>query len=311
MSADFGWRGPRSRSPFMTSSIPRPVHKLVDERVRLWGALSSKASPEPAEPEEEPTVRFPVITISRSFGAHGIQVAHRVATALGFGLWGRELVSATAQQVGASLASVRGLDERVRASLDDWIDSMFYDAIPQKQFAELLFEVIRSVARMGGAVVVGRGGHYLVDPDNSLRVRISAPFEVRVSRYAEKHELSIREAEKIVRASDGERESFLRHHFSQDFNDMHNFDIWLNASLFTVHQASTLIVAAYDAKFRGLIDLDRVHEELNVFEQSKNPDTRSSIPAPPMPCGDEKAFSSDGVRTEVDWSLSAGSNGEP
>jgi cytidylate kinase len=276
--------------------------------------LSSKSLQGPKAPDAATALRLPVITISRSFGAHGIQVAQRVATALGFGLWGRELVSATAQQVGTSLASVRGLDERVRTSVDDWIDSMFYDAVPQRQFAELLFEVIRSVARMGSAVVVGRGGHYLVDPGDSLRVRISAPFEVRASRYAEKHELSIREAEKIVRVSDGERENFLRHHFGQDFADIHNFDICLNASLFSVHQASSLIVSAYDAKFRSLIDLERVQEALDALEQSKAPETCSSIPPPPIQCDGETlipADSGDGVRTEAKWSHYGVSNGDP
>lgn len=281
MSVGDARRASRSNVRLPSSSTPRSIPKLADERVRLWGAFAMKARDRPGEPVKEPRVHFPVITVSRTFGAHGIQIAKRVSDALCFSLWGKELVSTTAKQVGASLRSVHGLDERVRTSWEDLVDTMVYDTVPQHEFTALLLEVIRSVARMGSAVVVGRGAQYVVDPKNALRVRIDAPLELRVGRYAEKRELSLKEAERIVRETDREREQFIKHYFLMDSNDIHHYDLCLNTAHLSANQACSMIIHAYDSKFSGLVDFDAVNATLETLDQNGDPEDRSSIPATP------------------------------
>ncbi len=82
-----------------------------------------------------------------------------------------------------------------------------------------LSKVVLTLGRHGKGVIVGRGAHFLLDPQATLRVRVIAPLETRVARIAARDGLSEDEARAKILRIDGERIAFNKQHYGADIAD--------------------------------------------------------------------------------------------
>jgi len=176
-----------------------------------------------------------IITISREMGSGGIPIAHKVAEKLGYQLIDGEMIMAAAEDYGLSPEAVEQADEK---------PPHFVDTLDSKQFLDLhLIElIILEAALKGNVVIYGRGGQDLLTDINSvLRTRITAPFEERVERWAEREWLDPDRARYLVRKSDQQRAGFIKYYFDRDWDDCVHYDLVINTQRLSEDKAVQII----------------------------------------------------------------------
>jgi len=223
--------------------------QLVDEQVKRWLAEQEKRKAQPRVTPEPPK---PLITISREAGANGTSLGRIVARKLGFELWDQELVHRVAEEKGAPEALFAAVDERARSRIQDLLAGILMgDVGTETEYLASLGRVFHSIAEHGSAVVIGRGAHFVLGPNEALRVRVVAPLEDRARVIAGTRRLGEREARAEVERIDQERILFNRHHYGRNVADPAFYDIIVNTGFFQLESAADVVVAAYRAKFPG------------------------------------------------------------
>jgi cytidylate kinase len=183
-----------------------------------------------------------VITISRELGSGGSTVAKLVARELDLKLYDSEIIEHMAQRLRAELHQVETLDETYSSPIEDIIQGALERLPSSATYKRILSEVIRSIAMKGKVIILGRGGAMLLP--HSLRVRVMAPFEVRVARVADLEKLPEREARDRVLQADAQRRAFGRAYFRVDLSDPALYDMVINTERTSLEQAAELIVTA-------------------------------------------------------------------
>ena len=223
--------------------------QLVDEQVKRWLAEQEKRKAQPRVTPEPPK---PLITISREAGANGTSLGRIVARKLGFELWDQELVHRVAEEKGAPEALFAAVAERARSRIQDLLAGILMgDVGTETEYLASLGRVFHSIAEHGSAVVIGRGAHFVLGPNEALRVRVVAPLEDRARVIAGTRRLGEREARAEVERIDQERTLFNRHHYGRNVADPVFYDIIVNTGSFQLESAADVVVAAYRAKFPG------------------------------------------------------------
>ncbi len=229
--------------------MARGIERLVEKNVGLAAMRAQRKSDSVEGAKSAP--RLPVITISREPAAGGTTIARHVADELGFACWDQQLLTRIAEQAHAVESVLAHVDERVSSSVHDFVRSLLVgDAYSQDHYRTTLTKVVGSIALNGAAVVVGRGGHFILGPARALRVRVVCAFEERVRRMMSRDGVGEAEATKRVRELGNTIKSFMKHHFGQDVTAPHHYDLIINSGELDVRQSTELVVAAYQAKFR-------------------------------------------------------------
>ena len=224
-------------------ALPRSIERIVEDQA----ARGLGRAPH--------TRRLPhrtAIALSRLPGAGGEHVAQRLAEELHYDLFDRELIERVASSAQVSQGAVSGLDERDRAFLTEWLDTLIeqHHFSPQ-DFRYHLTLVVGALARRGGAVIVGRGSHLILAGGEALRVLVAAPLEARVAAVAAREGIDAREARRVVLEEEVRRRAFLRQHFRAELDDPCAFDLVVNPHALGVGVAVESIKAALAALAAG------------------------------------------------------------
>ncbi len=176
-----------------------------------------------------------IITISREMGSGGIPIAHRAAEKLGYLLIDGEAIAKVAPDYGLSHEAMEKADEKPPPFVEK-LDS---------QVEVNLFHIeliVLEFALKGNVIIYGRGGQDLLkEIDSVFRVRIIAPYEDRVERWAEREWLDPDLARLLVRKSDQQRAGFIKYYFDRDWNDPLGYDLVLNTKRLSEETAAKLI----------------------------------------------------------------------
>jgi cytidylate kinase len=228
-------------------------------------------------------VKMPVITFSGALGSGTREIARLVASRLGLEYVDREILARTAQSLGVSVAAVEQRDERPATlgervafmltnflersavaggdpmlgpeSLAVLLSRTYTQAISERpdgpaeldehRYIRTITGVIETLAKGGGAVLVGRGSPVILrDWPGSLHVLTMAPFEMRVRRVALREEMTVEEARHRVQESDHGRAAFHRKFFKVDADDPSLFDIVINTARLSYEVGAEVTVTA-------------------------------------------------------------------
>ena len=209
---------------------------------------------------------MPVITISRQFGAAGLPVGEKLAELFGAELLDRAIVAQVALRSGVPENELETYDERLpsfwqritaalaSSSPEPQIASGNYvDEVPSASMQEKLLAITRSVieeaAERGNAVIVGRGGAFVLGRrPGTLHVQLHASLDARV-RYlmtrveqippdARPEERSLRDTCKSVDAARGD---YIKRLFGADWLDARNYDLAIDTGRLGVQRTIDLI----------------------------------------------------------------------
>jgi cytidylate kinase len=176
-----------------------------------------------------------IITISREMGSAGIPIAHKAAEKLGYTLIDGEAIRKVAPQYGLSPESLETADEKPPAFIER-LDEQIEVDLHQIEL------IILDYAQKGNVIIYGRGGQDLLRELNSVfRVRIIAPFEERVERWAEREWIDPDLARILVRKSDQQRAGFIKYYFDRDWADPLGYDLIINTLRLSEDTAVKLI----------------------------------------------------------------------
>jgi hypothetical protein len=178
----------------------------------------------------------PVITISREAGIEAGPMARRLAERLnelqpGDPPWlsyDKELVERVAQDHELAEDLVAQFDEQDRS----WIEHFaagFSGLRSGTDIAMKTAKTIRGVARIGRAIIVGRGGSVILSGMGHARhVRLMAPIEWRAEHVAQREGIDEKDARRQLEETDDARRKYIRNHFGKDINDPSLYDVTIN-----------------------------------------------------------------------------------
>ena len=176
-----------------------------------------------------------IITISREMGSSGQIIARQLANKLGYTLIDGEAILRVAQTYDLTPDAIEKADEKPPAFVESLDTSLEINL-------HRIEQVILEYALKGNVIIYGRGGQDLLDGVKSvLRVRIIAPFDIRVERWAEREWLDPDLSRILVRKSDQQRAGFIKYYFDRNWDDPYHYDMIINTGKISVEKAVELI----------------------------------------------------------------------
>lgn len=200
---------------------------------------------------------YPIITVSRQTGSRGSYFASRLAQRLDFQRLHREVIEEICRSSGYRKRLVESLDEHFRGQLDMLVESILTgQSFDHRDYIHHLTKVVLSMSRLGGVVLMGRGGSFIVGPHRGFHLRFIAPVGKRVDNLMKYVGLSKLEATERISCSDKGRREFIQHLFDADIDDPHAYDMVINSSLMDVEDLVEVVMRAVEAKIDKLTYLD-------------------------------------------------------
>ena len=222
----------------------RYIDQMITEQVQTWAQREAESNVTGEVPGA-----WPVITISREFGARGAALAAVLGAQIGFKVWDKDLLHAIAEESGGDERLLASLDEHRRKAIDDAMrGALTGSRHTNTQYFRTLMRVVHTLSAHGKCIIVGRGAHYISKARGTFRVRVVAPLEVRVRGYAQREGLTEKKARKKIIARDTDRADFIKHHFKRDGSNPSDYDLVINAGVYTLEQMAGIVLAAYEAK---------------------------------------------------------------
>ncbi|MDR2196462.1 MAG: cytidylate kinase-like family protein [Coriobacteriales bacterium] len=197
------------------------------------------------------TVTRHIITISRQYGSGGREIGEKVAAALGYGYYDRELIRRAAQDADISEDLVREEGEGIMGKISSLLSfgnssaGAEEDSLP---LGERIFlaeaRTIKQIAEEGPCVIIGHSADYfLADHPGLLNVYIHSDWEARVARVMARNDLDERSAVARIKRIDRKRAAFYEQHTDQRWGKASNYHLSLSSSSFGIDVTADMIVA--------------------------------------------------------------------
>jgi cytidylate kinase len=202
-----------------------------------------------------------VVTISRQVGSGGAYLGKRLAARLNVLYLDREIVSQAAKELKMPAASLETRDEKLtpfwQSLLESYVNITPTPYVPpplhmptDRKLYMTESDVITRIARRRSAVIVGRGGYYVLrQHPRRLSVLLHADITFRQRRIQELYRVSAEEALKLIESVDKERERYLHTFTGQNCMDARNYHLSLDTSSMGLEAAEEIILAAFRARF--------------------------------------------------------------
>jgi cytidylate kinase len=195
-----------------------------------------------------------VITLSRHFGAGGKTLGTLAAKQLGYVFLDDEIIKlvvekarsrdwmdALKKESGGKLLSYNsGLVPKglMEVNLDDK-----KGGLEEVISLDVLKQLLLQIAEEGDAIIVGRGGQYLLqDNKNVFHVLMVADLEDRVQFMEERYNLSLKKALQVVNRQDKRRQNYYRLLGKVDYDQPDIYHLVLNMSKLSLEKACELLI---------------------------------------------------------------------
>ncbi|MFI3285378.1 MAG: cytidylate kinase-like family protein [Rikenellaceae bacterium] len=195
-----------------------------------------------------------IINLGRELGSGGRDIGKKVAKELGIAFYDKSLIKLAAQQSGISDEIFERVDEHSRrktlSTLVSYLKNPFAGSeTPANNVlsAEALFtiqsDVIRDLASRGSALFVGRCADYILrDYPLSINLFITAHHSDRVARIAALHDVSEREAERMIEQCDTSRADYYNFYGTGEWGHASSYHLCVNSSLLGLDATADYIV---------------------------------------------------------------------
>jgi cytidylate kinase len=230
---------------------------------------------------------MPVITVAGSLGGGAREIAQALAATLKLDYVDQEILVEAAGALGVSVSAVESHDERP-ARLGERLASMMRTLmersaaagaadpmagggletvlartygeaaelpeagggqLDEERYIKTLTAIIRGVATRGNVVLLGRGSQAILhDVPDALHVYVAAPREQRVAYLVEREGMAPSDAEKRIKQSDQNRQSFHRRYFKIDVDNPAMYDLTVHSGRMSIEAAVKLIALAAEQK---------------------------------------------------------------
>jgi cytidylate kinase len=195
-----------------------------------------------------------VITISRQFGSGGRTIGQMVAKSLKYTFVGDEIVEMIAARAKVSDNWVAAMEREagskwlrfastlVSKSLVERVLGGERGDIDEEKYVDLLQQVLNRIADEDNAVILGRGGQYLLrGRPNVFHVLLIDHIESRIKFLQAHYRLNLSQAVKAVQNEDRRRANLFRHLGRMDFDHPELYHMVLNHGRVSLRQGTRMI----------------------------------------------------------------------
>ncbi|MBU3804587.1 MAG: cytidylate kinase-like family protein [Candidatus Cellulosilyticum pullistercoris] len=197
-----------------------------------------------------------IITIGRQYGSGGRIIGKLLAEKLGISFYDKEIIEMAAKKSGMSQEAFEKVDETAASSLLYSIAtsvSMFGNYVsPQVDLPlnDKLFiiqsEIIKSIAKKGSCVIVGRCADYILkDRSDIINLFIYADKESRKKRAINEYGISSNKVDSYLHKIDKKRSTYYNHYTGEKWGNYLNYHMCLDSSILgvegTVHMIEEFI----------------------------------------------------------------------
>lgn len=233
--------------------MAKKVTEIIEKQINNWSRTkSANVTPQPDNENEI----YPVITISREFGAPGAALAYYLGERTGFfDVWDKELLKAISEELGSDQKFIETLDERRQRAVEDAVAAFITNLKTNVNYLYSLIRVVQTIEEHGKSIIVGRGANYICNNPKTLHIRLVAPLNHRISDYANRKNISKEEVRKLAKRIDPERTEFIRQNFQRDVSNPLDYDLVINAENYTLEQMANIVLGVYKIKTGKTVEL--------------------------------------------------------
>ena len=173
-----------------------------------------------------------VITISHMDGCGERTIGEKVAESLGWPFVDKQIIDQEVEKTGFSRP-----DEHAPS---------FFERLERRRHADAYFHALAEIMHefaAGQAVILGRGGNFVLRGLDALHVRLVASMAYRVHQVQVERLCNPEPARAFIAESDRSRAAFMRHYFRADWNDPLLYDMTLNVSYLGQDRVVELLLA--------------------------------------------------------------------
>ncbi len=183
-----------------------------------------------------------IVTVSHEMGSGGAEIGAALAERLGYRYVDQDMITQAAHQYGVGEEKLTQLDE-TKPSLFERFD------VETRQYITVLQSALLDVAELENVVLMGRGGQVLLRGiTHVLRIRVMAPFDMRVKRVMKKmagrmgESVDVRTTAEMVRRNDHEKFGRMRYLYDVDWGDPALYDAVINTDKLSIEAGVDLII---------------------------------------------------------------------
>jgi len=197
-----------------------------------------------------------VITVSRQFGAKGKKIGRRIADTLGYYYADEDIIERAVVEIyvspeGRKIFEAEPGDKLKRfiSMLNPFGTSLMELPLSDKEryidgnkYVELLNLIIPKIAKEGNAVIVGRGGQYILsDFKDAYHILLIAKEADRIKFIQDDYRVSRERTIQILKRMAKRRANLYNYFGKKDYDDPKIYDLVLNMSLLSIDKAEELI----------------------------------------------------------------------
>lgn len=186
-----------------------------------------------------------IITISREFGSGGRELGKRLAEALGYAYYDREILSMLAKQTDLNEDYLeRTLEENSLTNLYPITIGQTFSIMPNyfaDQSTALLTKqtnLIKTLAAKSNCVIVGRNADIILRDQNPLRIFVHADMEARIARCRRRDtddaNLTDKQFEKKINQIDKNRSKTHSILSPYKWGDRRGYELCINTTAITI-----------------------------------------------------------------------------
>src|SRR4029434_10945294 len=182
-----------------------------------------------------------IIVLSHEIGAGGPEIGQALGERLNYRCVGQDLIVDVARRYGLLEEKLSHLDE-AKPSLFERFDA------ETRRYITVIQTALYEFAEHDNVILLGRGGQWLLRGiPHVLRVRVMAPFDVRVKRLGKKlagpmgEQTNPRTVTELVRRDDAEKAGRMRYLYEVGITDPALYDLVINTEKLSVAAAVGLI----------------------------------------------------------------------
>ncbi len=206
--------------------------------------------------------RFPCITISRQTGTRADIIGHKLVDILNsysdddkteWTYFDKNLIEKVIEDHHLPAILTNIMDDDKVHNLKNMVNEILGNPSGQT-FVRQMSETILQIARLGKAVIIGRGGNIITSKlRNVFNVRLVAPVELRTRQAQEACELSsYQEAHELVKKEDASRRNYIKTYFLKDIDDPLLYHLVINTSVLDYDETAELIAGSVMRRFPEL-----------------------------------------------------------
>ena len=195
----------------------------------------------------EKKLKYPIITISRQYGAYGHTIADGLSERLGIPYYDKDFVKETAKASGYTEEEIEKEGEDMSRSSKLLNSILNNDAVYPSSFDKIFQaqkEVVLKLAQTP-CIIVGRCAECILKEEEipCFRIFLYADKDVRVKHAAELPENagSDIDFEKLVSKMDSTRETYYKQYTGTQMGNYHNYNISLDVGVIGVEKCIDII----------------------------------------------------------------------